>query len=194
MKHFFTGIFLLLLIRPCLAQDVPNKELMQQVKKINILYPGFEHEKPIGLKASWGYSLGTRFWYSITRYDYIGSNQSSHWKLDYLNLVPSGELYGRYYYNISKRERKHKRIANNSASYFTTGAVVWVDGISIVGETLPEDDYIYSGVYLGWGMRRTFGSRIIFDMHLKVQPTFEDDQFGAVMVLPGIHIGYLLFE
>ena len=192
MKNIFISVLLLLLFQLGQAQDIQNKPLVQQVKKVNILYPGYEQEKPVGEKTTWGYSLGTRFWYGWgTSYNwYLGSSGN----YSYLNVVPSIELYGRWYYNLAKRSRKYKRIAHNSASYFTTGAAAWFDGIGLIENNYSQLDHIYSGIYVGWGWRRTFGRRVIFDMHLKFQPTFEDDRYGGVLVLPGIHIGYLLFK
>lgn len=172
------------------AQVTSEKVFVQSVKKINFLYPGFEKEKPLSAKTTWGYSLGTRFWYSAGLY--YDEDYSRRWKFDYVNLVPSGVIYGRWYYNIAKRERKHKKIGNNSASYFTAGAAVYLDGINLVGEGNPEGDHIFTGLYAGWGMRRTFGRRIIFDMHLKIQPTMQDNTDFDVLFIPGIHLGYLL--
>lgn len=188
-------VFLLLILgQNCFAQEVPGtRSLVHEVKKINILYPGFEQEKPMAEKMTWGYSLGTRFWYSWGTY-YDGYGQSLNNQFEYFNLVPCGEVYGRWYYNIARRNRKHKKIANNSGSYFTAGAAIYFDGIDLIDEVYPDGDQIYVGVYAGWGWRRTFGRRIIFDLHLKVQPTMKDATDFEIVLLPGVHLGYLLFK
>lgn len=193
MKYILVGILILLFVQSGLAQDVQSKYLVTQVKKINILYPGFEKENPVGEKTTWGYSLGTRFWYSWGSY-YDQHTQTFRNGFDYINLVPCGEVYGRWYYNINKRYRKHKRIANNSASYFTAGAVVYFDGIELIDHSFSNSDRILTGVNIGWGWRRTFGQRILFDLHFKVQPTMENASDFGILLIPGIHIGYLLFK
>lgn len=190
MKYILSGILLLVFVLPGMAQEVQNKTLVNPVKKINILYPGLEREKPLGEKTTWGYSLGTRFWYGWgTSYDWFFQS-SGHFS--YLNAVPSVECYGRWYYNIAKRNQKQKRIANNSASYFTAGAAVWFDGIGLIENNYVQKDRVLTGIYVGWGWRRTFGQRMLFDLHFKVQPTMEDVSDFGIVLLPGIHIGYLL--
>ncbi len=174
------------------AQVTTQKNLTEPVKKINLLYPGYEREKPFSEKMTWGYTLGARFWYSAGMY-HDGDN-SSRWTFYEVDLVPSGEIYGRWYYNIAKRDRKHKKIVNNSASYFTVGTAVYFDGINLKEEGTPDSDYFIAGLYAGWGWRRTFGQRIIFDMHLKVQPTMNNDADFGVFVIPGIHLGYRLLK
>lgn len=108
--------------------------------------------------------------------------------------MPSAEWYGRWYYNIAKRSRKQKRIAHNSASYFTAGATVWFDGIGLIENNYQQQDRILTGIYAGWGWRRTFGRRILFDMHFRVQPTMENTTAFGLALLPGVHIGYLLLK
>ncbi|HKJ43056.1 MAG TPA: hypothetical protein VKA27_13260 [Sunxiuqinia sp.] len=174
-------------------QPINSKPLVEQVQKINILYPGFEKEKPIGEKTTWGYSLGTRVWYSWGSY-YDDLNQIFRNRFNYINLVPCGEIYGRWYYNIKKRYQKHKRIAHNSASYFTAGATIYFDGIELIDHRRNNNDRILTGVNVGWGWRRTFGGRILFDIHFKVQPTMENTTNFGILLLPGIHIGYLLLK
>lgn len=191
MKYVFVGILILFFARFGLAQEVQNEYLVSQVKKINLLYPGFEKEKPVGDKTTWGYSLGTRFWYSWGSY-YDAKAQAFGNGFNYINLVPCGEVYARWYYNINKRNKKHKRIVHNSASYFTAGAVVYFDGIELIDHRISNSDRILTGVNVGWGWRRTFGRRILFDLHFKVQPMMENASDFGIVLLPGIHLGYLL--
>ena len=175
-----------------MAQQTADKQLTEPVQKINLLYPGFEKEKPLSKKMTWGYTLGTRFWYSVGLYP--DGDNSSRWDFDFIDLVPSGELYSRWYYNLAKRDRKHKKIVNNSSSYFTVGSAVYFSGINLKGEGNPYGDEFIAGLYGGWGWRRTFGQRIIFDMHLKVQPTVNHEGDCDIFFMPGVYIGYKLIR
>ncbi len=163
---------------------------LEEVRKVNIFYPGYEVEKPLSGKMSWGYMIGTHIWFQASQH--LKSDQSYGLGFDYIDIVPTAELYSRWYYNIGKRQAKNKKIVNNSASYFVGGAVVMIDGIRIAGDDYSGDDNFYSGIYAGWGMRRTFGRKLLLDLHFKLQPTFQGKSYHGLAILPGLRFAYLI--
>ena len=190
MKRLSVFICMLLIGFSSFAQQGEKSIELEKVRKINFLYPGHEIENPLKCKLSWGYMVGSHIWFQASQR--LRSDESTGFGFDYIDLVPTAELYGRWYYNIGKRASKKKRVQNNSASYLTMGTAVIVDGIRIIGNDSMTEEKVYYGIFTGWGMRRTFGKRIILDLHLKFQPTFEGSTYEGLALLPGLKLSYLL--
>lgn len=190
MRRVQVFVVMMMFVQIGFAQINSKSIELEEVRKVNIFYPGYEVEKPLSGKMSWGYMIGTHIWFQASQH--LKSDQSYGLGFDYIDIVPTAELYGRWYYNINKRTGKKKKTGNNSASYLTVGAAVMIDGIRIAGDDYSGDDNFYSGIYAGWGMRRTIGRKFTLDLHFKLQPTFQGKSYYGLAILSGLRFAYLL--
>lgn len=163
--------------------------MVQPVTKLNIILPGCELEKPVKGKLTWGVAVGFR-WYMEGMY--LGKDMNFNWNIEDMNLVPGCELYGRWYYNLRKRNNRQKEVKYNASSYLTTGVTVYYNGFDLMNKKNAGEEQISTGLYAGWGIRRRLGRHFIFDAQLKVQPTFRDNSDLRIYFLPDLRVGYLL--
>ncbi len=190
MKTFLLFIFSVLIAFTAFSQNQYESSL-QKISKVNLLVPGYEFEKPIGQSVSIGIIAEMNFW---GEFRFSG-------KFDKLDLVPSINMYSRWYYNMAKRSGRNKKTACNAANYFVSGIVLANPVCRIIedepsNQLFPANDLFesnfYAGIYMGWGLRRTIGSRCTFDFSLRVQPTWKNFNEFDVFWGPAIRIGYVL--
>lgn len=159
------------------SQDAWNLEKSQF--KINILTPGVEWEKSIGLNSTIDFQLGTGYFFRKQ-----GDN-----KLE-AGVFPFLDTQYRYYYNFKRRSSLGKRIDRNSANYFAFSALVQ-SGKSIIGNIDFNEHY---GAFVGplWGMQRTYGGGFNLNLHLGLGYAWSDLDNGDIVPNIGFTLGWVL--
>lgn len=187
-------LFLVVLSTVSTNGQISETLVENKVKKINILYPGYEMEFGVSNTTTWGFLVGfkVRGYYGEDRSD-IFLVQNSNQTVYAFDLVPNLDVYYRWYYNLKKRENKGKNIVNNSGSYLFTGAFVNSPGLNLKEKNYELEDYFYYGPYLGWGVRWSSKSeKLVFDLNARVQHTFEGTNDNFTKLAVGFLIGYKL--
>jgi len=165
----------------------------KKITKINALYPSFEQELKVSSETTWGYSAGFNMFFSYgSSYSYYDYSQTTPVQTKYFEFIPTMEIYYRWYYRLLKRQQKGKKTINNSSGYFFTGAEVMTPGIKIQSVNHKGQDDIISGIYAGWGFRRTVGQRITLDLNVRyavLMTNIEKIDYKE-NIIPGFRIGY----
>ncbi|SHF20136.1 hypothetical protein SAMN05444274_10423 [Mariniphaga anaerophila] len=165
-----------------------------KITKINALYPSFEQEFRVSPQTTWGYRAGlnTFLEYGNSRYYSLYDNHTQT-KTRYFEFIPTAEIYYRWYYRILKRQEKGKKTINNSSGYFFAGAEIMTPGIKVQTVNNEGLNEVLSGVYAGWGFRKTFGSRVAFDFNIRYAVLMQNvDKVDFTNIIPGIRLGYIL--
>ena len=189
-------LFILTIIACLFVVNTEAREKVEGVEKkitkINVLYPSFEQEFKVSSLTTWGYRAGfntfLEYGSSYSFYDYYNSSST---KTKYFEFIPTAEIYYRWYYWLLKRQEKGAKTGNNSSGYLFTGAEIMTPGIKV--QTVNNNglnDFI-SGIYAGWGFRRTIGKKLTLDLNLRysiLMLNIEDIDFTNI--IPGFKLGY----
>ncbi|WP_372934705.1 hypothetical protein [Mariniphaga sediminis] len=167
----------------------------KKITKINNLYPSFENELRVSPQTTWGYRAGLNIFLeygsSYSFYDFYYGTSPNRTK--YFEFIPTMEIYYRWYYRLLKRQKKGKKTINNSAAYFFTGAEIMTPGIKIQSVNNSGLNDVISGIYAGWGFRRTIGEKIIIDLNLRYAILMENvEKVDFTTIILGFKIGYRL--
>ena len=165
----------------------------KSITKINALYPSFEQELRVSPVTTWGYRAGFNIFFEYgNSYAYYDSFYGfSPAQTKYFEFIPTMEIYYRWYYRLLKRQQKGKKTINNSSGYFFTGAEVMTPGIKVQSVNNSGLNDIISGVYAGWGFRRTMGNNLTVDLNLRYAILMANvEQVDFTNIIPGIKIGY----
>ncbi|MFV0590605.1 MAG: hypothetical protein ACK5M7_04415 [Draconibacterium sp.] len=161
----------------------------KSITKINALYPSFEQELRVSPTTTWGYRAGLNVFFEYSSSQTFMDPVPV--KTKYFELIPTAEIYYRWYYRLLKRQQKQKKTINNSAAYFFTGAEIMAPGIKI--QSINDDglNEVISGIYAGWGFRRTIGKRVTLDLNLRYAILMENvDEVDFTNLIPGFKLGY----
>ena len=192
MKTFLITMIACLLVINVVAQKT-IEGVEKKITKINALYPSFEQELKVSSETTWGYSAGFNMFFSYgSSYSYYDYSQTTPVQTKYFEFIPTMEIYYRWYYRLLKRQQKGKKTINNSSGYFFTGAEVMTPGIKIQSVNHKGQDDIISGIYAGWGFRRTVGQRITLDLNVRyavLMTNIEKIDYKE-NIIPGFRIGY----
>ena len=192
MRTFLVTIITCLFVLNTTAQTT-LEGVDKKITKINALYPSFEQELRISKVTTWGYRVGFNIFLeygsSYSFYDsYYGSSPT---QTKYFEFIPTMEIYYRWYYRLLKRQNKGKKTINNSSGYFFTGAEIMTPGIKIQSVNNSGLNDIISGIYAGWGFRRTIGKKITLDLNLRYAILMANvDEVDFTNIIPGFKIGY----
>jgi hypothetical protein len=192
MRTFLITIIAYLFVLTTTAQTTLDG-VEKKITKINALYPSFEQELRISPVTTWGYRAGFNIFLeygsSYSFYDsYYGPSPA---QTKYFEFIPTMEIYYRWYYRLIKRQKKGKKTINNSSGYFFTGAEVMTPGIKIQSVNNSGLNDIISGVYVGWGFRRTIGKKITLDLNLRYAILMANvEEVDFTNIIPGFKIGY----
>ncbi len=156
-------IILLQLFILTALQAIGQEGLKSSQVKANLILFGTSasYEKSISRKTSLNFEAGLNYWFSYAYSDYFGSDFG-------YTLAPIVSVEGRHYYNLDKRLRQGKSIANNSGNFLSVG----------LGYTFtPIDSDMYEdpvvAITPAWGMQRGIGKR--FSMELLLGYSFRYD-------------------
>jgi len=192
MKTFLITMIACLLVINVVAQKT-MEGVEKKITKINALYPSFEQELKVSSETTWGYRAGFNIFFaygsSYSYYDYYSQGSPSQTK--YFEFIPTMEIYYRWYYRLLKRQQKGKKTINNSSGYFFTGAEVMTPGIKIQSVNYSGQNDVISGIYAGWGFRRTIGQKITLDLNLRYAVLMSNiEEIDFTNIIPGFKIGY----
>ena len=169
------------------AQE-PVKGVEKKITSVNTLYPGFGQEFKVSPTTTWGYNAGLNifFEYSESYYYMLGTTQTK-----YFELVPTAEVYYRWYYRLLKRQQRLKKTINNSSGYLFSGARILSPGIKFITENEDGVTDFISAIYAGWGFRRTIGKNLMLDLSLRYEIQMENlDKVDFANVVPGLRLAY----
>lgn len=176
-------LFTILLAAPARAQDtVPRVE--DGILRLNLLFaPKIEGEFALSQNATLGARLGTE----LALY--------SEWLFDfYVVLLPSADVYYRYYYNLDRRTERGKRIYRNSGNYVGLTAL-YASGNPLWSERPDASDNINHVFIAGpvYGLQRTYGKGFYFVFEVGLGYGYEDDDFdsrGFLAPISSLRLGW----
>lgn len=163
------------------AQDtVPQVE--RAVLRANLLLsPKIEGEFALSQNATLGARVGSELF------------TFEQWIVDYFFvLLPSVDVYYRYYYNLDRRLGKGKRIYRNSGNYVSMTAL-YANGNPIWSER-PEVDidgkhFLVAGPV--YGLQRTYGKGFFFNLEFGVGYGYADDASGSrLLPIANLRLGW----
>ncbi len=192
MRTFFVTIITCLFVLNTTAQT-KLEGVEKKITKINALYPSFEQELRVSPVTTWGYRAGFNIFleYRSSYSFYDSYSGSSPTQTKYFEFIPTMEIYYRWYYRLLKRQKKGKKTINNSSGYFFTGAEIMTPGIKIQSVNNSGLNDIISGIYAGWGFRRTIGKKITLDLNLRYAILMANvEEVDFTNIIPGFKIGY----
>lgn len=191
MKTFLITTIAILFVITTEAQKI-TQGVEKKITKINALYPSFEQEIRVSPVTTWGYRAGFNIFLEYgSSYSYYGSFHNSPTNTKYFEFIPTLEIYYRWYYRLLKRQEKGKKTINNSSGYFFTGAEVMTPGIKIQTVNNSGLNDVISGIYAGWGFRRTIGQKITVDLNLRYAVLMANvEEVDFTNIIPGFKIGY----
>lgn len=137
-----------------LAQDQSG---ITSLTKVYVLNPGFEYEAALSPGATWVFNPGLAFVFGA-RYSSVTGRETL------FAISPSLNTGFRYYYNLSKRERKGNSIRGNSGNYLS--ALCFVEGGELASSgnvTLPS---VVAMPALAWGLQRTYRKNLNLNLLL----------------------------
>ena len=171
------------------AQE-PLKGVEKKITLVNTLYPGFGQEFKVSPTTTWGYNAGLNIFFEYSEsYNFMfGTTQTK-----YFELVPTAEVYYRWYYRLLKRQQRLKKTINNSAGYLFSGARILSPGIKFITENEDGVTDLISAIYAGWGFRRTIRKNLILDLSLRYEIQMENlDKVDFANVVPGLRLAYTI--
>ena len=191
MKALSLTLIACLFVITAAAQNA-TEGVEKKMTKINALYPSFEQEFRLSPVTTWSYRAGFNIslaYGDFYSYDNSFFGSTSH--VEYFEFLPTAEVNYRWYYRLLKRQEKGRKTINNSAGYFFAGAEVVTPGIKL--QTVNNDGLhdVISGIYAGWGFRRTIGKKITIDLNLRyslLMRNVEETAFSNI--IPGFKVGY----
>ncbi len=172
MKNLSIIIFICLL-----APFLSAQTLEKQQFRLNFLSPGLSYEHSLGSDFTLYGEVG-----AAINLGYVGGRS-------YSSFRPMGEVQGRYYYNLKRRERKEKRVANNSGNYIAAFGNARFP--SVAGRVKIDETSSRIGVL--WGLQRSYqsGISLSFDLGLGYNAKPYEDE-TTIMPRANFTIGYLL--
>jgi len=191
MKALSITLIACLFVITAAAQNA-TEGVEKKMTKINALYPSFEQEFRLSPVTTWSYRAGFNISLAYgDSYSYDNSFFGSTSHVEYFEFLPTAEVNYRWYYRLLKRQEKGRKTINNSAGYFFAGAEVATPGIKL--QTVNNDGLhdVISGIYAGWGFRRTIGKKITIDLNLRyslLMRNVEETAFSNI--IPGFKVGY----
>lgn len=157
-----------------------------KISKINILFPGYEFEQQIFDKSTIGFLADFKLWgYYNRNYQ---SNPFVHVskKVYSLDIVPTIELFYKWYFNLDRRIFKQKNTSNFSASYLSTGIIGNFSSINLIKKDYLIDQGFFYGPFIGCGMRRSSNNgKIIYNLFIKGQFELRKEK---IIITPGVTI------
>jgi hypothetical protein len=159
-KPVLSALFLFIGVNSFSQEE--SKPEITNVTKINFLDPGVGYEMRIAKNQS----LGIHAFMSIS----AGFGYSSDFGTSsFFYLDPALMLQYRYYYNLSRRNRKGKRTDMNSANYISPLFETIFYKVRISGvENTGNERQIINTMGLVWGLQRNYKSRFSLDLNMGV--------------------------
>ncbi len=155
MKRILLTLLLGFLITATFAQN-NNNVATEKVWRVNFLNPGVELEIPTGTYSS--FSAGTGIGYG-GGYPDLTYKESG---VIYI-ISPFLDLQEKWFYNLNKRSRKNRTIANNSGNFVSLRLIT--RGNSIAENVTRTSDFDFA-IGPTWGIQRKIGKNfhLLFDI------------------------------
>ncbi|MGO4289269.1 hypothetical protein [Chitinophaga sp. RAB17] len=180
--HILSALLLVAFLRVNAQQNLERKP-SQLRANFSVLGLGANYElrllkfTTLNLDAEVG--MGVSYSYS----DYMGSDWG-------YAIVPDFSVGIRQYYNIARREKKGKRIDNNSGNFFTVRG-------GYMANPIAANDY-YEGNYAyfvpAWGMQRSWGKHFSFEAQFGIRFSPVEYENGAINALDArLKVGYVIW-
>jgi len=161
------------------AQFGKNCELTQL--KINLINPGIEYEKALGVNTTFDIKAGLQ----------IGLDPVLPNVYEEFALLPAIAGQYRYYYNFGKRQRKGKQIYGNSANYVAPSTAIFFPGKRTIANEVEEGSFGYIGMVTG--LQRSFNSG--FNFSIDVGAGYYLGKFeGAIYPIANLSFGWIINE
>jgi hypothetical protein len=119
--------------------------LQQDLLSLSFLLPGLTYERALNNHISLSATAGLTF--------AAGDDGVSESNFD---LIPFGNLSGRYYYNLEERQKKGKSILYNSGNYLALSVVYQTGVLSPDWPDKLDQKQSYLSAGPVWGFQRTF--------------------------------------
>lgn len=161
------------------AQFGKNCELIQY--KINLVNPGFEYEKGLGVNTTLDIKVGLQ----------VAIDPAVLEPLKDYDFFPAVALQYRYYYNFERRARNSKQIYGNSANYIAPASAVFFPGSRTINATEVGGLIAYAGAVTG--IQRSYNSG--FNFSVDVGAAYYVGSFsGGVYPVANLSIGWIISE
>ena len=147
---------------------------------LNFLIPSAEYEVALSENTSIDAIIGIGAGYHKSGFD-----DSSEF-----GIFPQFEAQYRWYYNFAKRQRKGKKVSENSANYIAAVGIL-AGGDPLIGDMELNNDYV-GFVGPAWGLQRIYNGNFKLNLNLGMGLGFNDlgDQYLSPLI--DIQLGFKL--
>lgn len=177
-------IILLQLFILSALQAISQEGLKSSQLKANLILLGASasYEKSISKRTTLNLEAGLNYWFSYAYSDYLGSDFG-------YTLAPVLSVEGRHYYNLNKRVRQGKSIANNSGNFLSVGLGYT---FAPIASDMYEDPVV--AITPSWGMQRGIGKRFSMELLLGYSVRY-DIGYEEISAMPvaEFKFGYILY-
>ncbi len=188
-KDIITSLILILCVgqaKSIFAQGAIDSLLLKKKQlevNVNVLGLAINYEKRTGKVFTTNYEMGLSYSFYLGGGSLIGERYS-------YELSPVFSIDNRWYYNLYKRKRKARNVANNAANFLS--AKVGYRLSPLVSKNLNDNPVIVLNP--SWGIQRNFGKRINFEVapgYLFLFDTTQKQWSGRVNI--SMKVGYVIF-
>jgi len=155
MKKKFLILILSIITTLNYSQDKPKVET-EKTLRVNFLNPAVELELPTGQYSTFSSAIGAGYGIGYPDLTYAGNG--------FIVIIsPFVDLQQKWFYNLNKRDRKNKMIANNSGNFVSFRFVT--RGNSIASNVYRTSNFDFA-IGPTWGLQRTYGKKfhLLFDI------------------------------
>lgn len=144
----------------------------EKVWRINFLNPGLELELPTGDYSTFSTGLGVGYGGSYPDLTWGGSG------FVYI-IAPFLDLQQKWFYNINKRIRKDRTVANNSGNFISARLITRGNSIAENINRTSDFDFAFGPT---WGIQRKYGEK--FHLLFDIGPQYYMDTEGNGNIFP----------
>lgn len=181
MKRFIIlQLFVLTSISAVCQDGLKSSQL-----KANLILFGASasYEKSISKRTSLNFEASLNYGFFFSGSDAFGNNFG-------YTLAPALSIEGRHYYNLSKRLRKGKSIANNSGNFLS--ATLNYSFTPVAYNNMYNNPVV--SITPSWGIQRKIGRRFSLETLLGVSFWYDRNaEEGNVTPAIGFKFGYVIF-
>jgi len=161
------------------AQFGKNCELTQY--KINLVNPGLEFEKGLGVNTTINIRAGLQ----------VAIDPAVAEPLEDFAFLPAAVVQYRYYYNFEQRARNRKQIYGNSANYIAPAAALFTPGTRTIDNVEVGGTIAYGGLVTG--LQRSYNSG--FNFSIDVGAAYYTGAFDdGIYPVANLSIGWIVNE
>lgn len=172
-------IFLFVLVGANFTYSQIDKNVSENLFKINILTPGFTYERGLSENSTLNVDVG----FSLDIVTNDGQLQ--------LLKIPFIRSQYRFYYNIDRRIQKKKSILGNSAGFVAPS-------ISFYSKPLSNDIYVsgLDGFTLGgvWGFQKTYKSNLNLSVNTGLGYNFSNNVNSQIVPILNFTVAWVFLK